>query len=92
VINIADLLWIEQRGMSIITAIFFLGAFVTIASLFWWTRREVGDIDAELASQKLMINDSRQSISEVNTEIGKIQVSIENIEVMMGKLIDHILK
>lgn len=91
-INIADLLWIEQHGMSIISAIFFFGVFVTFGSLFWWVRREIDDIDAELASHKLRINDSQRSISEVTVEIGKIQVTLENIETMMGRVMDHILK
>jgi len=92
VINIADLLWIEQRGMSIITAIFFVGVFASFGALFWWTRREFGDVDAELASHTLRLNDVQKDVSDVSGEIGKIQVSIENIETMMGKLIDHILK
>ena len=56
-INIVDLLWIEQRGMSIITAIFFFGAFISMGSLFWWFKREINDIDAELAHHKLRLND-----------------------------------
>lgn len=91
-INIADLLWIEQRGMSIITAIFFVGVFVSIGAVFWWTRREMDEIDAELALQKLRLNDTRTDVSNINVEIGKIQVSIENIEKMMSRLLDHVLK
>lgn len=78
--------------MSIISAIFFFGVFVTIGSLFWWMRREIDDIDSVLATHQLRLNDAQQSISEVTIEIGKIQVSIENIETMMSKLIDHILE
>jgi hypothetical protein len=92
VINVVDLLWIEQRGMSIITAIFFFGVFITIGSLFWWMRREIGDIDAELANHKLRLNDTQKDISNLSVEIGKIRVTVENTEQMMGKLIDHILK
>ena len=91
-INIIDLLWIEQRGMSIITAIFFFGVFVTFGSLFWWIRREICDIDAELASHKLRLNDSQKEVSHLSVEIGKIRVAVENTESMTGKLIDHILK
>ena len=91
-INIIDLLWIEQRGMSIITAIFFFGVFATFGSLFWWMRREIGDIDAELANHKLRLNDAQKEVSGLSIEIGKIRVTVENTEQMMGKLIDNILK
>lgn len=91
-INIVDLLWIEQRGMSIITAIFFFGVFVTIGSFFWWVKREFGDVDAELASHKLRLNDTQREVSEMSVELGKIRVAVENTETMTGKLIDHILK
>jgi len=92
VINIIDLLWIEQRGMSIITGIFFFGVFVTFGSLFWWIRREITDIDAELANHKLRLNDVQKDVSEISVEIGKMQVTLESIEQMMGRLMDHILK
>lgn len=91
-INIVDLLWIEQRGMSIITAIFFFGVFVSFGSLFWWMRREIGDIDAELANHQLRLNDSQNELSALSVEIGKIRVTVEKTEVMTGKIIDHILK
>lgn len=91
-INIVDLLWIEQRGMSIITAIFFMGVFVTFGSMFWWMRREIGDIDAELAHQKLRLNDTQKDVSEISVDLGKIYVKVENTENMTGRLIDHILK
>lgn len=91
-INIVDLLWIEQRGMSIITAIFFFGVFATFGSLFWWMRREIGDIDAELANHKLRLNDAQKEVSEISVELGKIRVTVENTESMTGKLINHILK
>lgn len=91
-INIVDLLWIEQRGMSIITAIFFFGVFVTIGSLFWWFRREIDDIDAELAHHKLRLNDAQKEVSSLSVEIGKIRVTVESTEKMMSKLIDNILK
>jgi len=92
VINIVDLLWIEQRGMSIITAIFFFGVFVTFGSLFWWMRREIGDIDAELANHKLRLNDVQREVSDISIELGKIRVTVENTESMTNKLINHILK
>lgn len=91
-INIIDLLWIEQRGMSIITGIFFFGVFVTFGSLFWWIKREFGDIDAELAQHKLRLNDSQKEVSDINVKLGKIQVTVENTESMTGRLIDNILK
>lgn len=91
-INVVDLLWIEQRGMSIITAIFFFGVFATFGSLFWWMRREIGDIDAELANHKLRLNDAQKEVSEISIELGKIRVTVENTESMTGKLINHILK
>lgn len=91
-INVVDLLWIEQRGMSIITAIFFFGVFATFGSLFWWMRREIGDIDAELASHKLRLNDAQKEVSDINVKLGKIQVTVENTESMTNKLINHILK
>lgn len=91
-INVVDLLWIEQRGMSIITAIFFFGVFATFGSLFWWMRREIGDIDAELANHKLRLNDAQKEVSEISVELGKIRVTVENTESMTGKLINHILK
>ena len=91
-INIIDLLWIEQRGMSIITGIFFFGVFVTFGSLFWWIRREIADIDAELATHKLRLNDSQKEVSAISVKLGKIQVTVENTEGMTGRLIDHILK
>lgn len=91
-INIVDLLWIEQRGMSIITAIFFFGVFATIGSFFWWVRREVCDIDAELANHQLRLNDTQREVSDLSVEIGKILVKVENTENMTGRLIDHILK
>lgn len=90
--NIVDLLWIEQRGMSIITAIFFLGVFASFGALFWWMRREIGDIDAELAQHKLRLNDTQKEVSEISIELGKIRVTVENTEGMTGRLIDHILK
>ena len=91
-INVVDLLWIEQRGMSIITAIFFFGVFATFGSLFWWMRREIGDIDAELANHKLRLNDAQKEVSDINVKLGKIQVTVENTESMTNKLINHILK
>lgn len=91
-INIVDLLWIEQRGMSIITAIFFFGVFVTIGSIFWWFRREIDDIDAELANHKLRLNDAQKEVSGISIKLGKIQVTVENTESMTGRLIDNILK
>ena len=91
-INIVDLLWIEQRGMSIITAIFFVGVFVTIGSLFWWVKREIKDIDAELASHKFRLNDSQEEVSKLSVEIGKIRVTVENTEKMTGLLLEKILK
>jgi hypothetical protein len=91
-INVVDLLWIEQRGMSIITAIFFVGVFVTFGSMFWWMCKEIGDIDAELASHKLRLNDSQKEVSQLGVEIGKIRVTVENTEKLTEKLIDHILK
>ena len=91
-INIVDLLWIEQRGMSIITAIFFVGVFATFGALFWWARREIGDIDAELAQHKLRLNDSQKEVTAISVELGKIRVMVENTESMTGKLINHILK
>lgn len=91
-INIVDLLWIEQRGMSIITAIFFFGAFISMGSLFWWFKREINDIDAELAHHKLRLNDSQKEVSAISVKLGKIQVTVENTEDMTGRLIDHILK
>lgn len=91
-INIIDLLWIEQRGMSIITGIFFFGVFVTIGSFFWWVRREIADIDAELAQHKLRLNDAQKEVSAISVKLGKIQVTVENTEDMTGRLIDHILK
>lgn len=90
--NLIDLMWIEQRGMSIVTAIFFVGVFVSIASLFWWTRREVADIDAELAGHRLRLYDTQKEVSNLSGEIGKIRVSVENIETLTGKVLDHILK
>jgi len=92
VINIVDLLWIEQRGMSIITGIFFFGVFVSFGSLFWWIRREIADIDAELANHKLRLNDAQREVSDLSIDIGKMQVTLESIEQMMDKLLDHILK
>jgi len=92
VINIIDLLWIEQRGMSIITGIFFFGVFVTFGSLFWWMRREIADIDAELAHHKLRLNDAQKEVSGLSVEIGKMQVTLESIELMLGRVMDHILK
>lgn len=91
-INVVDLLWIEQRGMSIITAIFFFGVFATIGSIFWWFKREIGDIDAELANHKLRLNDAQKEVSDINVKLGKIQVTVENTESMTNKLINHILK
>lgn len=91
-INIVDLLWIEQRGMSIITAIFFFGVFITIGSFFWWVKREVADIDAVLADYKLRINDTQSEVSHINVKLGKIQVTVENTEDMTGKLLSHVLK
>lgn len=91
-INIIDLLWLEQRGMSIITAIFFFGVFITLGSLFWWMRREIDDIDSELATQKLRLNDTRNDISTINVSLGKIQISVDNTERMTEKIIDHILE
>lgn len=91
-INIIDLLWLEQRGMSIITGIFFFGVFITIGSLFWWMRREIDDIDSELANQKLRLNDTRKDISTINVSLGKIQISVDNTERMTEKIIDHILE
>lgn len=91
-INIADLLWIEQRGMSIITAILFFGVYFSFGSLFWWIKREIADIDAELAHHKLKINDAQKEVSGLSVEIGKIRVTVESTEKMMSKLIDNILK
>lgn len=91
-INIVDLLWIEQRGMSIITGIFFFGVFATLGSLFWWFKREIADIDAELANHQLRLNDAQKEVSDLSIEIGKMQVTLESIEQMMGRLMDHILK
>lgn len=91
-INIVDLLWIEQRGMSIITAIFFFGVFITIGSFFWWIKREVADIDAVLADHKLRLNDSQKDVSELSIELGKIRVSVENTEKMTGLLLKKILE
>ena len=91
-INIVDLLWIEQRGMSIITGIFFFGVFVSFGALFWWIKREIADIDAELANHKLRLNDSQKNVSDLSVEIGKMQVTLDSIEQMMGRLMDHILK
>ena len=91
-INIVDLLWIEQRGMSIITAIFFFGVFITIGSFFWWVKREVADIDAVLADYKLRINNTQSEVSHINVQLVKIQVTVENTEDMTGKLLSHVLK
>jgi len=91
-INIVDLLWLEQRGMSIISAIFFFGVFVTFGSFFWWMRREIDDIDSELANQKLRLNDTQKDVSTINVKLGKIQVSVDNTERMTSKIIDHLLE
>ena len=91
-VNIFPYIPIEPHGMSQITVIFFFGVFVSIGALFWWMRREIKDIDVELATHQFRLNDNQKNVSEISVEIGKIQVSIENIEKMMGKLIDHILK
>lgn len=91
-INVVDLLWIEQRGMSIITAIFFMGVFVAFGSMFWWMRKEISDIDVELAHQKFRLNDTQKDVSDISVELGKILVKVENTETMTGRLIEHILK
>lgn len=91
-INIVDLLWIEQRGMSIITGIFFVGVFASFVALFWWFKKEISDIDAELAHHKLRLNDAQKDVSGLSVEIGKIRVTVESTEKMMSKLIDNILK
>jgi len=81
-INIIDLLWIEQRGMSIISAIGFVCVFVTMRSFYLWTKKEIDDIDAELANQRLGLIDTQKEVSEISVEIGKIQVTLENIEII----------
>lgn len=78
--------------MSIITAIFLVGAFVTIASLFWWTRREIEEIDSVLATHQLRLNDTQKEVSTISVKLGKIQVTVDNTENMTEKLMDHILK
>jgi len=91
-VNIFPYIPIESHGMSQITVIFFFGVFVSIGALFWWMRREIGDIDAELASHKLRLNDAQKEVSAISVELGKIRVTVENTESMTGKLINHILK
>lgn len=83
---------IEEHSMSVFSAILFMGVFFIGGLCMWWIRREVSDIDAELATHTLRLNDAQKEVSALSVEIGKISVIVENTEKMTGQLMTHILK
>lgn len=90
--NVIDLLWVEFRGMSIITAIFFLGVFVTILAICWWIRKEFSYIYTKLSDHCDRLNNNRDELSQLNTQLAVIQTIVEKTDSSMDKLIDKIYK
>lgn len=90
--NILDFIWVEFRGMSVITAIFFTGCFGTIAAIFWWVRKELSYIYSKLSDHCDRLNNNKDELSQLSTQLAVIDTIVRRTDSSMDKLIDKIYK
>ena len=90
--NVIDLLWLEQRGMSIITSIFFLGTFVTFVAMFWWFRKELDYVYTTMSNHAIRLNNNKEELSALKTQLAVIRAVVENTEAAVNRLVDKIYK
>ena len=91
-LNVVDLLWIRYEGMSIITAIFFAGAFLTISAICWWVRKELSYIYEKLSDHCDRLNNNKDELSELSTQLAVIRTIVKKTDKSMDKLVDKIYK
>ena len=84
--NILDVVWVEFRGMSVITAIFFTGCFGTIAAIFWWIRKEFDYVYTKISNHALALTTHNEELSQVKTQLAVIQTIVENTDNSVNRL------
>jgi len=90
--NAVDLMWVEYRGMSIISALFFVGFFGCVFALFWWIRKELDSINTIVANHGVRLNANQKELSQLTTQIAIIRTVVENTEKAVNKLVDKVYK
>lgn len=90
--NIVDLIWVEHRGMSVITAIFFVGCFCSILAVFWWIRKELDYINTKVANHTIRLNNNADELAKLNTQLAVIHNIVQNTECQINRLVDKIYK
>ena len=84
--NVFDLAWVEFRGMSVITAIFFVGCFSTVVAVFWWTRKEFDYVYTKISNHAISLNANKEELSQLNTQLAVIRTIVENTENSVNRL------
>ena len=91
-LNIIDLLWIRYEGMSIITAIFFAGMFLTISAICWWVRKELSYIYEKLSDHCDRLNNNKEELGELSTQMEVIKMIVKKTDKSVDRLVDKIYK
>lgn len=78
-----DFIPIENRGMSVLTALTFFFAGVGLGFMWSVMKREFKRINKELEKHETKLDERCQDIAEMKTDIALTRQSIQNIEEMM---------
>lgn len=84
--NVFDFMWVEFRGMSVLTAIFFLGSFTSIAAVFWYVRREFDYVYTRITNHGLHLDEADNELGSLTTELAVIKNICKNTEKSVNRL------
>lgn len=79
-----DFVWIEQEGMSAVTALCFTFCGLMWTGFTWWVLREINRIDTSLIENKDYIQSVDKSLDSLRVDMALCTQGIENINDKMG--------
>jgi hypothetical protein len=74
-----DFMWIEIKGMSVITAIFLSFYSFIFTGTMWWVLREIKRID-------VLIMENRENTMSVDRVLDKLQIDVAVLRVSMTNI------
>lgn len=85
---IFDNLWIENRGMSIISATFFTGVFLSMAAIIWWSQKETKRLEKIIERSIIQDDATKKELNKINIDLAVIRSTTNK----MDKSLDHLIE